>query len=1039
MMRRFLLLLALVMGILSSVHAQTLAEARALPAGSAVNVGDVTVLNVVDTISSTANSSFQVADGTAAATVFGPTAAIAALLEGVQPGDTLTGLSGATDSFNGLFQVRSLGGVTLSITGTIAGDGPPVPVEVTIADFQNGSPGAEANESRLVVLRGVAFTGAGQNFGSGVANYPVEAGGQSAVVRVATSAIAGLFSGQPIPTGRVDVVGVLSQFDSSSGIPSPDRSGGYQLLLVSADAITPSTFQDGAGGAILRNATALSPYAQVGRATPIFEPGLAQDVEITFTGVDLGALEVFEVTVPASWGSLSGANVVLDGAGFASANGQIDGHTLRITGAAVTDSATGRLLVTGLTPPAGEALVTAGIYDFAVRSAVAGSNTPAPIAATPRAWVTVPIERLRAVNDQGVPLLLNEIVAVAGVLTMEPFRLTDARTEAYLQDATAGVNLFSFRTDFDVFFEVGAPLAVRGRIIQFNGLTEIEPIGLPDIVELAGFRELPAPVPVEVDVVTLIAQGEALEGSLVRVPNLFLVSGTWPSSPALTTLVVSDGTAEIELVVNSSNFEMFEFTPAFPATITGIVSQRVLNPPFLGGYRLLPRTVDDFEAGEVTIPPTAVDDAFAAVAGVTAVLDVLANDSIPAGGPVTLEVASDPRLAVVDGKIEFLSDEGGEVVFSYTVFDGNGRSDTAEVTVTVREVPAVAPLINEFLANPPGVDTQEYIEIIGAPHADYGAYAILVIEGDGALAGTVDRVYPVGVTDANGLWVTPFLSNELENGTQTLLLVLALEGEPASLINRQLDTLVYAEVADGIAVHDGGANDVTYALTLYTDFGGGGGVVAGASRRPGITWTGELSDWVRNDPAGAGLPGETTEFRVAPRGLAYNTPGLPNRIEPDKPELVPYATFQSDERFFNATEAGDDAISGPLADPDGDGIVNLLEFVLGTSPRDAAGTPYTFEQSDEGWRLSFSWLAPADVVLWVEARVQLGSGESSWEGVLSFHDSDVNFHAGIPVESVVTTSVSDPSEPVPTEVNFAADAFGDTGFVRLRAQLPIVE
>jgi len=76
----------------------------------------------------------------------------------------------------------------------------------------------------------------------------------------------------------------------------------------------------------------------------------------------------------------------------------------------------------------------------------------------------------------------------------------------------------------------------------------------------------------------------------------------------------------------------------------------------------------------------------------------------------------------------------------------------------------VNPVINEVVANHTGTDTNEYIEIFGAPNTDYSAYTIVEIEGDsGTTLGVVDGVFPVGTTNATGHWTTGFLNNELEN------------------------------------------------------------------------------------------------------------------------------------------------------------------------------------------------------------------------------------------------------------------------------------
>lgn len=1029
MMRAFLLSLALISILASPGAAETVAEARALPLGTAVTLGPVTVLNVVDTISSGGSASFQVADETGAVTVFGTNAQIAPLLEGVVPGDRLLGLTGTIGTFNGLFQLVN-SPTPLSRTGFEAGDGPPVPVEVSAADLQPGTASAEALESQLIVLRGVAFTQAGQTFGSSTANYPIESAGLAVTVRLATSDIASLFAGQPIPTGRVDIVGIMSQFDSSD-----PRDSGYQVLPVAFEAVTPSAFVDGAGGAVLRNVTPLSPYSQPGREVAIFEPGQVQNVAITFTGVSLGTLVGFEVDVPEEWGTFVKSQVALSGTAFAGAVAEVTGQTILITGAAVTEADAGVMTLTGLTPPVGEALSASGEYTFTVRSTVTDSTGSAAIGALPRAWVTIPIANLRAIDGDGRPLLLGQTVAVAGALTMEPFRLHLSRTEAFVQDDTGGVLIFSQRADFDVFFEIGAPLAALGRVTQFMGLTELEPVNATDIVELAGYVEIPLPTPLEVDLATLLVDAELYEGSLVTVPNLFIVSGTWPDTAANVTLVVSDGTAEIDLVALGANTELFDTAPVFPATVTGVVSQNS-SADLLGGYRLLPRTLSDFEPGEVTVPPTAGDDAFTALAGYSYIFDILANDLVPAGVAVVEVDVVDSRWSVdPEGRlILFQATEPGEVVFTYTVFDSNDNTDTATVTVSVVAVPEIPPVINEFLANSPGVDTQEYIEIFGQPETDYSAFSLVVIEGDGTAAGTVDRIYPLGQTDTQGLWVTDFLNNELENGTQSIMLVLGLFGEPTDLLGQQWDAMSYIDVVDGVAVFDGGGTDTTYADVVFTSsFDGGSGTVVGASRIPDISWAGDITDWVRNDPAGAGLPGPDTEFAVAPRGLAYNTPGQPNEIEPNKDPLLLYADFRNDERYFDGADAIDDSISGPLADPDGDGLSNLLEFVLATDPSSPTTSPFTLTRTAEGWEVEFLWTAAADVFLYVDARLGLEGGEGGWAPVASFYDQDVFFESGLSIDYIATVGV-EAGEPVPTYVVFLPETLGDQAFVRLRAE-----
>ncbi|HSN53040.1 MAG TPA: lamin tail domain-containing protein, partial [Candidatus Sulfomarinibacteraceae bacterium] len=198
------------------------------------------------------------------------------------------------------------------------------------------------------------------------------------------------------------------------------------------------------------------------------------------------------------------------------------------------------------------------------------------------------------------------------------------------------------------------------------------------------------------------------------------------------------------------------------------------------------------------------------------------------------------------------------------------------------------PVINEFVANHTGTDTFEFIEVSGNAVTDYSAWTVLQIEGDGSGAGTIDDLFPVGVTNGDGLWYTGFLNSRIENGSLTLLLVEGFSGSLGNDLDTDNDGVIdhspWIRIGDSLAVDDGSTGDISYSPVILTaGFDGGSFAVGGASRIPNGTDTDSVGDWVRNDFNGEGLPGFVGTPEV---GQALNTPEQINEVYTVPADLV---------------------------------------------------------------------------------------------------------------------------------------------------------
>ncbi len=144
--------------------------------------------------------------------------------------------------------------------------------------------------------------------------------------------------------------------------------------------------------------------------------------------------------------------------------------------------------------------------------------------------------------------------------------------------------------------------------------------------------------------------------------------------------------------------------------------------------------------------------------------------------------------------------------------------------------------INEIYASHTGTDDQEYVELVGPPNMPLDNYLILIVEGDGSVAGTLDRAWDLtGLTiPASGYFVAgdtavanvnlvTGTSNTIENGTETFYLV--QHSDPAAIV---------AMVGSDVDPEDDGITtlrcvvDTILETCAMTDGGGGDRVYDGA-------------------------------------------------------------------------------------------------------------------------------------------------------------------------------------------------------------------
>lgn len=304
---------------------------------------------------------------------------------------------------------------------------------------------------------------------------------------------------------------------------------------------------------------------------------VAQDSSYTLTNL--------AIVVPGTWTwSHLTSSVTLAGSAFASAAASITGDTLFVTGASLTPADSGTVTIAGLTAPA-----VKGSSLFHVRTAVAaGTLTPIVQHPSVRVLELVPIVTIHVNDATGVataPYAVGAEATITGIVTAN---LSTTRTDVYVQDGTAGINVFNAALA-PLTLVAGDSVTVTGTILQFRGLTEVQ-ADFNLMTRHAAGRPVPEPLVLNCAQVnaTFHADGtEPNEGRLIRINGVSYNSVT-------STITDASGTTNIFIPASwpaaPSVFDVIgilkQFKPGTPAP----------GPPYTADYEISPRTPDDIIA-----------------------------------------------------------------------------------------------------------------------------------------------------------------------------------------------------------------------------------------------------------------------------------------------------------------------------------------------------------------------------------------------------------------------------------------------------------
>ena len=183
-----------------------------------------------------------------------------------------------------------------------------------------------------------------------------------------------------------------------------------------------------------------------------------------------------------------------------------------------------------------------------------------------------------------------DIVTVEGIVTSPNF--SSAGTEHTLQDETAGIVLFA--SGFNAGLNQGDIVAITGTVSTYNGKLEIVPSDVSDITVISSGNALPAVQ--DVSISDILTSPESYESELLKISNVSISGGTWPSSGADANMTISDGTGSFTMRIDKETDIDGSPAPTDSFIVIGIISQYDNSSPYTEGYQILPRKrIDIFE------------------------------------------------------------------------------------------------------------------------------------------------------------------------------------------------------------------------------------------------------------------------------------------------------------------------------------------------------------------------------------------------------------------------------------------------------------
>jgi DNA/RNA endonuclease YhcR with UshA esterase domain len=456
----------------------------------------------------------------------------------VKEGDSIH-MIGSINQFRGLSQIEFLDTIVYISSGSTL-------KEPTIISQMK-----EENESDLVKILGYTILAPDANWVSNK-NYKATNGTDTLEVRIDGDTD---IDGTPLPTGVLDITGIVGQFDAANPLFE-----GYQLLprylgdiAASGSGPAPEISFESATASVSENAGVYKVIVKIANAN-----ANATNFTLSKKGGSAVANADYTATLPSnlSFSASSSSNVEFDI--VIKDNFILDGSRTLELMLSSTDN--------------GANLGVDSVFTLTI------TDNELPI---------TNIGVLRNNTPEGKPTNEGNIVLVKGLVYGVDMR-GGSGIQFTVIDNSGGIGVFSGAKEFGYAVKEGDEVSIQGKVEFFNGLTQLGT--LDTIVYHGGGKTLKSPVIVK-------SVTESGESDLVKLEKVWFVSDTvtvWPSNG---NVLITNGTDTIDVRIDRDVLDVAgAAAPAYDTmNITGLGGQFDATSPYTAGYQLLPRYLADVE------------------------------------------------------------------------------------------------------------------------------------------------------------------------------------------------------------------------------------------------------------------------------------------------------------------------------------------------------------------------------------------------------------------------------------------------------------